>query len=65
MGIMTASEVIGQIKALPAKERAKVVGFIHEMEATRPERTMDRKTFERSAKKVFTRHAELIQMLSK
>lgn len=44
MGVMTAIEVIDQIKALPPGERAKVVGFIHEMESAKPERTMDRKT---------------------
>jgi hypothetical protein len=65
MGVVTAIEVIGQIKALPPEERAKVVDFIRETEATRPERTMDRKTFERSAKQVFDRHAELMQKLSR
>jgi hypothetical protein len=61
---MTAIEVIGQIKALPPEERAKVVGFIHELEAAKPERTMDSKTFERSTKQVFDRHAELMNKLS-
>ncbi len=64
MHIMTAIEVIGQIKALPPEERAKVVGFIHEMESDKPARTMDRKTFEQSAKQVFDRHAELMHKLS-
>lgn len=62
---MTAIEVIGQIKALPPEERAKVVDFIRETEAGRPEPTMDGKTFERSAKQVFDRHAELMQKLSR
>ena len=62
---MTAIEIIGQIKALPPEERAKIVGLIHEMEGTRPDRTMDGKTFERSAKQVFDRHAELMQKLSR
>jgi hypothetical protein len=61
--IMTATEVIGQIKALPPEELAKVVGFIHEMEAA-PERTMDGKTFDLSVKQVFDRHAELMRKLS-
>jgi hypothetical protein len=30
---MTAYEVIDQIKALSPEERARVVGFIHELEA--------------------------------
>ncbi|MGH9770894.1 MAG: hypothetical protein ACRD4Q_04240 [Candidatus Acidiferrales bacterium] len=61
---MTATEVIGQIKALPPEERAKVVGFVHELEAARHERTMDPKTFEQSAKQVFDRHAGLMRKLS-
>jgi hypothetical protein len=61
---MTAYEVIDQIKALPPEERAKVVGFVREMESANPERTMDRKTFEQSAKQVFDRHAELMRKLS-
>lgn len=62
--LMTAYEVIDQIKALPPEERAKVVGFIHEMESDRTERTLDADTFEQSAKQVFDRHAELMQKLS-
>ena len=62
---MTATEVIGQIKALPPEERAKVVDFIRQTEAAPAGRTMDRKTFERSAKQVFDRHAELMQKLSR
>ena len=61
---MTAYEVIDQIKALPPEERAKVVGFIHELQSERPERTMDPTTFEQSTNQVFDRHAELMQKLS-
>ena len=61
---MTATEIIGQIKALPPEERAKIVGFIHEMESAQPERIMDSQTFERSTTLVFDRHAELMQKLS-
>ena len=64
MGSMTAIEVIDQIKALPPDERAKVGGFVHEMESVKPERTMDGKTFEQSAKQVFDRHADLMRKLS-
>ena len=62
---MTATEIIGQIKALLPEERAKIVVFIREMEGARPERTMDGKTFEQSAKQVFDRHAELMQKLGR
>jgi hypothetical protein len=61
---MTAYELIDQIKALPPEERAKVVGFIHEMESATPERTMDPKIFEQSATQVFDRHAELMKKLT-
>ncbi len=62
---MTAAQVIDQLKALPPEERAKVVEYLHEMEATRPERVMDRSTFERATGQVFDRHAELMRKLSK
>jgi len=61
---MTAHEVIDQIKSLPPEERAKVVGFIREMESGRAERTLDGRTFEQSARQVFDRHAELMHKLS-
>jgi hypothetical protein len=64
MNLMTAHEVINQIKSLPPEERAKVVGFIHEMESEQSERTLDARTFEQSAKQVFDRHAELMHKLS-
>ena len=61
---MTAHEVIDQIKSLPPDERAKVVGFIHDIESERTERTLDAGTFEQSSKQVFDRHAELMNKLS-
>jgi hypothetical protein len=64
MNLMTAHEVINQIKSLPPEERAKVVGFIYEMESEQSERTLDARTFEQSAKQVFDRHAELMHKLS-
>jgi len=62
---MNAHEVIDQIKALPPEEKAKVIGFIHQMESSEQDRTMDQKTFEQSAKQVFERHAELMHKLSR
>lgn len=64
MDLMTADEVIDQIKSLPPEEHAKVVGFIHEMESEQAERTLDVRTFEQSATQVFDRHAELMRKLS-
>lgn len=61
---MTAYEVIDQIKALPPDERAKVVGFIHEMELELTGRALDTGAFEQSARQVFDRHSELMRKLS-
>jgi len=61
---MTAFEVIDQIKSLPPDERAKVVGYIHEMESSGTESAPDTDSFDKSARKVFDRHAELMQKLS-
>jgi len=63
--VMTATEVIDQIEALPPEERAKVVDFIRQAEAAQNGRLMGRKIFERSAKQVFDRHAELMPKLSR
>lgn len=62
---MTAVEVIDQIKALPPQERAKVIDFVQALE-TEPLRirTLDPKAFERAARSVFERHAELMHKLS-
>jgi hypothetical protein len=62
--VVTATEIIGQIKALPPEERAKVVHFIHELEAVWLKQTMDPKTFEKSATQAFDRHAALMHKLS-
>lgn len=61
---MTAYEVIDQIKSLTPEERAKVVGYVHEMELGHAERTLDPGSFEQSAKRVFDEHNELMQKLS-
>ena len=62
---MTAAQVIDQIKTLPPEERAKVVEYVHELEASRPARVMEPGTFERATGHVFDRHAELMRKLSK
>jgi hypothetical protein len=61
---VTAIEVIGQIKALPPEERAKVVDFVREIEEARPEGTIAQQVFEQSAKQVFEVHDELMKKLS-
>jgi hypothetical protein len=62
---MTAYEVIDQIKALPLPERAKVLDFVHELEAGRaPVRQADDQTFTEAARWVFDEHADLMRKLS-
>ena len=62
---MTAYEVIDQIKALPLPERAKVLEFVHELEAGRvPIRQADDKAFTEAANWVFGEHADLMRKLS-
>ena len=60
---MTARVVIDQIKALPPKEQGKVLDFLDELKSAREARAMDSRIFEKSAKQVFTRHAELLRKL--
>ncbi|MGH7959297.1 MAG: hypothetical protein ACREH8_20130 [Opitutaceae bacterium] len=58
---MTAREVIDQIKTLPPQERAKVVDFVTKELRVR---TMGDRAFNQAAKRVFSRHAELMRKLS-
>ena len=62
---MTARAIIEQIKALPPEEQAKVIDFLEEVKAVQAIRTMKPETFAQSAERVFDRHAELMQKLSR
>ncbi len=62
---MTARIVIEQIKALPPEEQAKVINFLEEVKLVRAVRTMQPETFEQSAKRVFDRHADLMDKLGR
>jgi hypothetical protein len=65
MQTMTAREVIDQIKTLPPPERAKVVDFVHGLEAERaPVRQAEDRAFTEAAKWVFGEHADLMRKLS-
>ena len=62
---MTACEVIDQIKALPPPERAKVLDFVHELEAARgPIRHADDRAFNEAARWVLGEHADLMRKLA-
>ena len=61
---MTAVEVIDQIKALPPKEKAKVIDFVQGLESPqRRVRAADPKTFEEAARSVIERHGDLMRRL--
>ena len=62
---MTAYEVIDQIKSLPLTERAKVLDFVHELDArSAPVRQAEDRAFNEAAGWVFGEHAELMRKLS-
>jgi hypothetical protein len=62
---MTAHEVIDQIKALSAPERAKVLDFVHSMEsADSPVQQADDIAFKKAADWVFGEHEDLMRKLS-
>ncbi|MBI5380613.1 MAG: hypothetical protein HZA31_01815 [Opitutae bacterium] len=63
---MTAIEVIDQIKTMSPEERAKVVGFIREIEAAQPPgvRHADEKTFAQAAQWVLGEHTDLLRKLA-
>lgn len=62
---MTAHEVIDQIKALPAPERAKVLDFVHSMDAeSAPVSLADDLAFKKAADWVFGEHVDLMRKLS-
>jgi hypothetical protein len=62
---MTAGEVIDQIKALPQSERAKVLDFVHALDAGRPPvREADERAFGEAAQWVLAEHADLMRKLA-
>jgi len=62
---MTAHDVIDQIKALAPTERAKVLDFVHALDATKtPSNQLDDRAFEEAKKWVFEEHADLMRKLS-
>ena len=58
-------EPSGPEKPLPPEEQAKVIDIIEEVKAVQAVRTMKSQTFEESTKRVFDRHADLMQKLSR
>lgn len=52
-------------RSAPPEEQAKVIDFLEEVKAAQAVRTMKSETFEESSKRVFDRHAELMQKLSR
>jgi hypothetical protein len=58
---MSATEVIEQIKALPAEERMEVIRWAREF--FHLENTVDGESFRRPADAVFEKHGELLDKL--
>lgn len=76
--LMTASEVIEQIKALPQHGKDEVAEFVQRMQRERLETPsaaeettepavhyVDNKTFREAAERVFAQHSELLAKLAK
>jgi len=61
---MKAVDVINEIKGMTPEEQAEVVRFLRELEAQQRTRSVDDKTFEASADRVFERHGELFRKLA-
>ena len=60
LGIVSANEVIEQIRQLPREEQKKVVAFVHELETVEGVS----EEFKRMADEVFTTNAELFRKLA-
>ncbi len=66
---MSATEVIEQIRQLPATDQLKVFAFVHQVEAqvqkAQPKaRHVDEAAFKQAVDWVFTEHHELMRRLS-
>ena len=66
---VSATEIIEQIKALPPAEKARVVDFVHKLEAFGEEavetRYVDRAALKDSAEQIFDRYDPLFRKLAK
>lgn len=64
--VVSAAEIIEQIKALPPNEKAAVVDFVHQMESGKPEgvQYVDPKDLGSTAEKVFDRYDDLFRKLA-
>jgi len=61
---MKAAEVINEIKAMAPAERARVLRFVHELEAQPRIKYVDKKIFKAAADRVFKRHEKLLRKLA-
>ena len=62
-GMMSALEIIEQIKILPPEEKAKVVDYVHKMESTQSEPNPQSK-LAATADKIFDRYDDLFRKLA-
>jgi len=61
--VVSAAQIIEEIKALPPEERAQVVEFVKETEKPAVS-YIDQETFDAAVKEVFTKHRELLRKLA-
>jgi len=60
--VVTAAEIIEQIKALPRSEQQHVINFAAELQKAPPDvRYITNEQFEKAADEVFSKHAELFR----
>jgi hypothetical protein len=63
--VVSAVEVIEQIKPLPRSEQAKVIDFMAELQKLQPDiRYMTDEEFNRAADEEFKKHGELLRRLA-
>ena len=66
--MMSALEIIEQIKVLPPEEKAKVVDYVRQLQvgpsAMTEVRLMDQAEFNAAKKRMFSKHADLLKKLA-
>ena len=62
--IVSAAQIIEEIKALPPAERTQVIEFVTQLNQQPEVRYMDKETFRAAADEVFAKHGELLRRLA-
>jgi len=64
---MNAAEIIHEISRLPQEEKGKVVAFVRHLDESSDgqARAAEKKSFEKAAESVFSKHSKLFEELAK